>query len=175
MSGQLFRQNRIFGDGIPRKCVRSSPFFLEVNQQQMKQSDVSAFHQQKLQELADKPNTTVFTVNHDQVSTAWQAKRVSNVLESIAGRLQIEFQDNDKFSDFYVRKKCLEDGEVLQFQRQHPKLYWMVTDREKMKDVKYRAAVSALLEVRRRVESGDVKDGEEADAAATRTVIDALK
>ena len=141
----------------------------------MKQSDVSAFQEQKLKELADKPNTTVFTVKHDQVNTAWKAKRVSDVLESIASRIQSEFTDTSKFSDFYVRKKCLEDEEVLSFQRQHPKLYWMVTDREKMKDAKYRAAVSALLEVRRRVERGDVKDGEEADAAATRTVIDALK
>ena len=141
----------------------------------MKQSDVSALHKQRLQELANKPNTTVFTVNHDQITTAWKAERVAVVLESLACRLQTEFEDTTQFSDFYVRKKCLEDKEVLDFQRQHPKLYWMVTDREKMKDDKYRAAVSALLEVRRRVERGDVKDGEEADAAATRTIVDALK
>ena len=77
-------------------------------------------------------------------------------------------------SDFAFRKACLQEEEVLLFQRRHPQLYWMVTDREKMREQRYRSAVSALLEVRRRVERGEVKEGEEADAAATRVVIDAL-
>lgn len=136
-------------------------------------ADVAAFQKEKLKKLAEKPNTTVFTVEHENVAEAWPVKRVRKVLESIAKRIQTDFTEAD--SDFSVRKACLSDSEVLAFQRQHPKLYWMVTDREKMKESKYRAAVSALLEVRSRVERGIIKEGEEADAAATRTVIDALQ
>ena len=135
-------------------------------------SEVKAFQEDKLRKLAEKPNTTVFTVKHDEINKPWPVKRVRKVLENIAKRVNTEFSESD--SDFKVRKKCLDDSEILEFQRKHPKLYWMVTDREKMKNEKYRSAVSALLEVKMRVERGDIPDGNEADAAATRTVIDAL-
>lgn len=138
-------------------------------------ADVAAYQAEKLKKLAEKPNTTVFTVKHDHIAEAWPIKRVRNVLESIAKKITGEYSDAESFSDFAVRKECMKDPEVLAFQRQHPKLYWMVTDREKMKEPKYRAAVSALMEVRTRVERGQIKEGEEADAAATRTIIDALK
>lgn len=137
-------------------------------------AEVAAFHKEKLKRLSEQSNTTVYTVSHDTVADAWPVQRVRAVLESIATRLQTEFRGSD-VSDFTVRKTCLSDPEVLAFQRQHPKLYWMVTDREKMKESKYRAVIAALLEVRSRVEKGHIADGEEADAAATRTVIDALQ
>ena len=138
-------------------------------------ADVAAYQTEKLKKLAEKPNTTVFTVKHDQVTTAWPSKRVKSAVETIARKIHAEFTDTEKFSDFCVRKECMKDPEVLAFQRQHPKLYWMVTDREKMKEQKYRDVVGAMIELRHRVESGQVKDGEEADATATRVITDALK
>jgi hypothetical protein len=69
----------------------------------------------------------------------------------------------------------MKDPHVLAFQRQHPKLYWMVTDRKKMKEQKYRDVIGAMVELRKRVELGQVKEGEEADATATRVITDALK
>jgi hypothetical protein len=138
-------------------------------------ADVAAYQSEKLKKLAEKPNTTVFTVKHDEVTTAWSYKRVRKVVESIAKRIQSEFSDTEGFSDFRVRKECMKDPEVLAFQRQHPKLYWMVTDREKMKEQKYRDVVGAMIELRHRVESGQVKEGTEADATATRVITDALK
>ncbi|OUU53267.1 MAG: hypothetical protein CBC12_02830 [Candidatus Puniceispirillum sp. TMED52] len=138
-------------------------------------ADVAAYQTEKLKKLAEKPNTTVFTVKHDQVTTAWSSERVRDAVETIAQKIQSEFSDTEKFSDFFVRKECMKDPQVLAFQRQHPKLYWMVTDREKMKEQKYRDVIGAMVELRKRVELGQVKEGEEADATATRVITDALK
>ena len=133
---------------------------------------IKAAHDAQMQELASRPNTSVYTVQHDDVAEAWPAARVSAVLELIACKVH-EFEASTP--DFVVRKKCLEFEEILSFQRRHPQLYWLVTDREKMAVPKYRQAVAALVEVRRRVDGGEVPEGAEASAAATRTVFDALK
>ena len=138
-------------------------------------SDVAAFQDEKLKRLAEQPNTTVYTVAHDEVADAWPIARVRGIMDRIALRINDEFGDVERHSDFAVRKVCLDDPETLAFQRRHPKLYWMITDRQQMKEPKYRAAIAALLEVRDRVEKGVVAEGPEADAAATRTVIDALR
>ena len=137
----------------------------------MMNASVEAYEQKRLHELAQKENTTVYTVEHGDVAAAWKADRVASALESIHAKMQ-SFAAEE--SDFAVRKKMLEDEEILAFQRRHPKLYYMVTDREKMAVPKYRSAISAMVEVRRRVEAGDVDEGRDADAAATRTVINAL-
>ena len=137
----------------------------------MQSNDVAAFQKEKLRELSEKPNTTVYETEHTEIREPTAIDDVSKVLEKISIRLAQ--YDCDK-NDFFVRKDLLKDDEILNFQRKHPKMYWMVTDREKMAESKYRGAISALLEVRRRVERGEVPSGEEADAAATRTIIDAL-
>ena len=50
----------------------------------------------------------------------------------------------------------------------------MLTDRAQMKQERARDAVKAMLAVREKVEAGQVGDGQEADAMATRVVIAAL-
>lgn len=127
----------------------------------------------RAEELSKRPNTVVYKTEYDSVEEPWPVSRVRAVLESLAKRVQEEFPDS--VSDFTVRKKCMEDEEVLQFQRRHPNLYWMVTDREKMKDKKYRSVVSGLLEVQSRVEKGVLQKGMEADSSAHQMVANALK
>ena len=74
-----------------------------------------------------------------------------------------------------MRKTCLDDPEVLAFQRRHPKFYWLLTDRALVKTTGLRDVVRGFLAVRERVESGEVVEGRDADALATRAVLTALR
>lgn len=133
---------------------------------------VGAYEKERLEALAAKPNTTVFTVKHDSVAEPWKVERVRRVLTTIAQRVT---KFDDSVDDFVVRKTCMdEDSEVLAFQRQHPKMFWLVTDRQLMRQEKYRNALGGLLSVRDQVEAGRLTDGQEADATATSTVVQAL-
>lgn len=135
---------------------------------------MSAFQREKLEELASRPNTTVYDVVHDFKADPWPVERCRKVMEKIASRLTEEFADRDKFSDFGLRKEMMKEEEILSFQRRHPKLYWMITDREKMSNETYRGVISSLLELRQRVEDGTLEEGEEADATATKVVTSLL-
>jgi hypothetical protein len=135
-------------------------------------SEVGAYQQERLRELAQKPNTSVLQVEHDSVRDPWPVARLRPVMEGLLARV-LAFDAST--SDFVVRKTCLDDAETLEFQRAHPKLYWSLTDREQMRQKKARDAVTAMLRVREKVESGEVTDAHEADALATRTVMAALQ
>lgn len=133
---------------------------------------MGAYEKQRLEELASRPNTTVLTVEHDFVNDPWPVSRLQPLLERLATRVT-SFPDDTP--DFVVRKTCLEDSDFLEFQRMHPKLYWMLTDRKLVKEKNFRSAVTGLLHVRRKVERGEVEEGQEADGMATRTVLAALQ
>lgn len=135
-------------------------------------SDVNAYEKKRLEELSERPNTTVLTVEHDFVNEPWPVSRLRPLLERLAKRVT-EFPDET--DDFVVRKTCLDDPEVLEFQRMHPKLYWMLTDRKLVKEERFRNAVNGLLLVRRKVEVGEVESGQEADGMATQTVLASLQ
>lgn len=132
---------------------------------------VKAMHDAHLRELADRKNTTVFTVKHDVEHEPWESRRLRGVMESLTARV-LAF--DDAVDDFTVRKTCIDDAETLAFQRDHPKFYWMLTDRKVMRDERARNAVTGLLFVHEQVESGVVA-GEEANASATKTVLAALQ
>lgn len=134
-------------------------------------SQIDAYRQAHLEELASRPNTTVYTVQHDRVSDPWPAARLRPLMESLVARA-LSFDDS--VDDFRVRKTCLDDPEALAFYRTHPKMYLMMTDRQVMREERYRKAITGLLFVREEVERGGVADGPDADAMATRTVMAAL-
>ena len=136
------------------------------------EGEVSAFHNERLRELAAKKNTTVLTVTHDNVHEPWSVERLRAVLEPLVERA---LAAGDDVSDFALRKSLLEDPEVLAFQREHPKFYWLLTDRAVMRDARSRKAITGMLYVRGQVESGAVPAGQEADAMATKTVLAALQ
>jgi hypothetical protein len=136
-------------------------------------TEVESFQKERLQELSEKPNTTVFTVEHDVKNEPWPAARLRGVMETITARV---LATPDDVTDFALRKNLLGyDEEILAFQRQHPKFYWLLTDRAIMREKKSRDAVTGMLFVRDEIERGRVAEGQEADAMATRTVIEALK
>ena len=83
--------------------------------------EVAEAQRERMRKLAEDPRNVVLEVNHDEVVEAWPAARVRAVLERIVARITSdEFAPDD--SDFKVRKACLDDEEILAFQRQHPKL-----------------------------------------------------
>lgn len=133
--------------------------------------DVKAYETKRLQELAERPNTTVLTVEHDSRHDPWPVDRLKPLMERLVARV-LSF--GDEVDDFRVRKTCLDDPEALAFQRAHPKLYWMLTDRKMMGEERCRSALTGLLHVRAKVEAGEVADEHEADGLATRTVLAAL-
>lgn len=134
--------------------------------------DVRAYERERLEELSQRPNTTVFTPSHDQQREPWKSSRLRGVMESLAERVTT-FEASA--SDFAVRKACLDDAEILAFQREHPKFYHLLTDRAMYKDPRFRNAVRSMLGVREQVESGAVAEGQEADARATSAVVQALQ
>lgn len=136
-------------------------------------TEVQAFENERLRKLSEKKNTTVLTVQHDFINEPWPEKRLRDVMEPLVARV-LSFDDS--VSDFTLRKTCMnDDPEVLAFQRQHPKMYWMLTDRKIMSDPRSRKAITGMLYVRRQVEAGTVIEGNEADAMATKTVLAALE
>lgn len=134
-------------------------------------TDVGAYERARLEELARKPRTEVLTVTHDFINEPWAAGRLRAVMESLVERVLAFGPEVD---DFRVRKQCLEDAEVLAFQRQHPKLYWMLTDRKMVQEPRVRSALTGLIHVRNKVDCGELQDGQDAEAMATRTVLAAL-
>lgn len=135
-------------------------------------TDVESVHQERLQELSQRPNTTVLTVQHDEKHDPWPAARLRGVMETITKRT---LSTPDDAHDFALRKQLLtDDPEILAFQRQHPKFYWLLTDRAIMREKKSRDAVTGMLFIRDEIEHGRVAEGQEADGMATRTVLEAL-
>lgn len=134
-------------------------------------SEVQAYEDAHLRELAARPNTTVFQATHDVVRDPWPVNRLQPLIEQLVARV-LAF--GDEVDDFRVRKACLDDAEVLEFQRYHPKFYWILTDRTMMREARLRAAVTSLLHIRSQVETGALPAGRDADATATRAVLAAL-
>ena len=135
-------------------------------------SEVGAYQKERLQKLAEKPNTSVLEVNHDSTHEPWKAERLRGAVEDIAERASA-FPDD--VVDFTVRKTLLDDPETLAFKKDHPKLYWMLTDRKMLKDARFRQALGGMLKLREQVEAGVVAEGNEADALATQSVVAALQ
>lgn len=135
-------------------------------------SEVKAYETERLKKLSEKKNTTVLTVEHDFINDPWPEKRLRDVMEPLVARV-LTFDDS--VSDFVLRKQCMKDPEVLAFQRQHPKMYYMLTDRNIMGDERSRKAITGMLYIRKQVDSGSVAEGQDADAMATKTVLAALQ
>ena len=134
-------------------------------------SEVGAYEKERLDKLSQQPNTTVFKTEYDSRHEPWEAKRLRRLAEKVAKRVT-EFEGD--VSDFKIRKACMEDEEVLNFQRQHPKLFWLLTDRKMVKDKRFQQALGAMLTVKEKVENGDVQEGRDADALATSSIVAAL-
>lgn len=131
----------------------------------------AAIERSRLEQLAARPNTKVLQVTHDFVAEPWAAQRVVSVTQRIIDQsLASEIPD-----DFDMRKALLRDEEIKAFQNQHPRMFWTLSDRKLMCEPKYRAAISAMLNVHRMVEAGVVAQGDYSNAVATQAVAHALR
>ena len=120
--------------------------------------------------IANNPNAVVLQTRYDHVRDPWPIEKVRAVVK----RIDDLRGDVDPGEDvFAFRKACIKEEDILEFQRRHPKMFYMLTDLEKMQVPRYRNAISALIEVRGGVERGAIASGE-ADAAATRVVMENL-
>ena len=137
------------------------------------ENEVGAYEQERLEQLAAQPNTTVFKTEYGNTHESWKVRRLRRVAEALAIRV-IEFSDD--VSDFQGRKRCMgENEEVLQFQRDHPRLYWLMTDRKMVRDKRFQQAFGAMLKVKEGVESGKIEEGRDADAMVTSSIVSALQ
>ena len=66
-----------------------------------------------------------------------------------------------------------QDPEVLAFQRDHPQLFFLVSDRERVRDPRLRDAVGGLLRVRE-IQIERALGDDEANAMATQCVVSAM-
>lgn len=134
-------------------------------------SSAGAYHRAHLEELAQRPNTKVLEATHDFINEPWKVERLRRVMSKIVDDVLASDPEED---NFVIRKRMLEDEEILAFQRQHPRMYYTITDKTLMRDAKARDTIKALLHVRERVERGEITDDKEADATATRVVMSTL-
>ena len=135
-------------------------------------SEVGAYEQARLEHLSEQDNTTVFKTEYDCHHEPWNAQRLRGVAEHVA---KIVTETNANVNDFRLRKTCLEDKEILAFQRHHPQLFWLLTDRSMVTDTRFQQALAAMLQVKEKVERGDVQEGRDADAMATSGIVAALQ
>ena len=127
---------------------------------------------ERLKELASRPNTVVYGETHDATHDPWSAQRLREVTERLAARI-CDF--GEEIDDFRLRKRCIEeDEEFAAFQEAHPRLYWNLTDRKVLADRRALSAMATMLHVREMVERGDVKGGVDADRLAAQGILEAF-
>jgi hypothetical protein len=132
------------------------------------QSDVASYQREHLQKLADS-GAKVYEPKFDE-RPAWKAARLRAVFERLATRVTAY---DASIPDFTVRKELLEDKEFLEFYRGHQKLYYELTDRNKLADSKFRSAFSLMLATMAKIEAGKMSK-EEADGFITKQIVSLL-
>lgn len=131
---------------------------------------MSACQEEHMRQLADDPQNTVYKTEYEH-HEAWSVARLRPLLERLAARVSAF---PEEACDFTVRKTCLDDPEVLAFQRVHPQLYWQITDRARVRDKRFKESLGAMLIILEKRERGDVAP-EQADAMATQAVMAAVQ
>ena len=137
----------------------------------MQSHGMGAYSQAQLEELSKRKNTTVYTVKYDRVFEPWPADKLRRIMEKTAKAL---FELPADMDDFRARKALIADPEILEFYRHHLKTFMLITDRAVMKDERYRQVMTGLVELRARAERGELGDENEANAAATKMVMQTL-
>ena len=137
------------------------------------EAQYDAFEEQRLRQLASE-GAEVYTVEHENKHDPWPFVKIRGIMQQVAS--QMEGTEHEELDDFKFRRALLENNEEMRrFKKDHLNLFMMVTDREKMRDRRYRGAVEAILTVHLQVERGEISAGRDADATATRAVIAALQ
>ena len=114
--------------------------------------------------LRQDPNARIFRARHDNEFKAWEAGRVAEKMNDVcAKRMKMGADVADYDARVIIMASC---PTIKAFADSHPKIFEMITDFEKMSTPKYRGAIDAMLSVRKKVDVGQVRDGEQASAIA---------
>ena len=136
------------------------------------QGEVTAFQKERIDELKQQNHTSIYETKHDFKHEPWKATTLRPLMEQLATTVT---NFGDEVSDFKVRKECLKNKDFLNFQRDHPQLYYLMTDRKMLRDDRFRQAFSSMLEVREQIDSGNMSDGTEADGMIMSGIVSALQ
>lgn len=143
-------------------------------------SHVSMLNEERMRALAQRPNTSVYTVQHTSTHTPWKAERVRRVAHKIVEFAQSSHSQSsttgDLRNDEHIRQndeQLLADTEVAEFKLAHPNLFSMLVNHHMISDTRFHEAFETLLRVREDVESGRISELE-ADSRATASLMCAL-
>lgn len=111
------------------------------------------------------PNATVLETQYIE-HEPWKVETLTNICEQIARRTR----ENTEISDlFRYRKSLLKEKDILAFQRHHPKLFWMLTDKDTVSDPKYQKTLGYFLNILYLKESGKINESD-ANATASKVI-----
>ena len=136
------------------------------------EGDVTAFQKERIEELKNQDRTSIYETKHDFKHEPWKASTIRPLLEDLAAMVS---SFGNETSDFMVRKSCLKEERFLKFQRDHPQLYYLMTDRKMLRDDRFRQAFTSMLFVREKIDSGSLSDGTEADGMIMNGIVSALQ
>jgi len=120
----------------------------------------------------ENPRAEVMEVTHEFKHEPWKAYDLTVIFDDIVRRIFSDFHPDQ--ADFVVRKSLLQTPSILCFQRDHPRLYYVVTDRSLMANATYRSTLSQMLRVRKEIEAGRLPDDERGEAAGVEAIVSSL-
>jgi hypothetical protein len=123
------------------------------------------------EKLAKNPKNIVYDVKFGEVREPTKARDARTVLSKISSLLESLPNDLD---DKEVVKTLNREDDVREFGESHPNLFSLASNRDLMRDEKKRNAIISMLEVREKVERGEM-DQNEANALVTKMVVSCLQ
>ncbi len=125
----------------------------------------------KMEKLAGDPNTTVLKTEFTKTFTPFSAARIQRAWSTIDEMTANELKDVK--DEHRYRRALIKNDELLAFYKTHTKMFLMLTSREQMEEPRYRAAIEAMLNVRRQVETGALTE-DKANVESSSAILEAL-
>ena len=149
--------------------------------------NVRLLTEEHIRNLAHKRNATVYTVQHTSIHEPWKVERVRRVSAKIINITRSQqltppplsdsrLESQDESSELQAKGSSRDvdaHADVVEFERDHPHLYKMLSNPQMVNDDRFIQAFEALLRVREDVELGRIS-ASEADSTATSTLMSAL-
>ena len=154
---------------IRKTSSRGTPFFLNSFYIKVRPTTMDAKQQHAERIWEENPNAEIYEVKHDRIQEPWKVDRLQKIFKKIVTRV-LEFDEST--NDFVIRKTLLQDADILEFQRGHPRLYYVLTDRNVITQEKYAKLVNKMLLLRQSMD-GSPPD-ERVDAMATNLIVSSL-
>jgi len=114
----------------------------------------------KLKELSEKKENVVLVEEHDIKFEPWSTKRVKKCIDMI---IEITHDPELELNKEKIRKKCTEKLELVKFSNYHHAMFEKFTDPEYAHNEKFLNGIKMMINVREKVETGEIDEGEDAD------------